>query len=260
MVAKAIIDQTDTMHIKCRSFRKGSSAFFFRILLLLLFFIVALSGVEASAQVIDSIRTALHKRPNVIGSFGTNTSFINGFNSPIFSMNGALDFGHRVRFGLGVSWLQLSPYQKGADNTPFYLDKIITNTQGKNDTVHPALSFSHYDIYLEYVFYKTKRWQFSVPLLFGIGNSKFKYNYNGQGFTEHKHMILMYQPAASGYYKIFRWFGVGLDVGYRFMIINNRSIGDKFNSPIYNTYVLVFWDTLYKMFFPNTKLAKIIPG
>lgn len=253
------------MNIECRSFRKGyPSAFFFPFFLSLVLFFSSLlirgAGGEASAQVIDSIRAALHKRPNLIGSFGTNTSFINGFDSPVFTMNGELDFGHRVRFGLGVSWLQLSPYRKGRDNTPFYLDKFILNSQGKTDTVHPALSFTHFDLYLEYVFYKTKRWQFSVPLILGAGNSKYKYSYNEENFTEHKHFILLYQPAVSGYYKIFRWFGVGLDVGYRMMIVSNRSIDSKFNSPVYNTYALIFWDSLYKMLFPNTKLAKKISG
>jgi hypothetical protein len=247
---------------KCRSFRKGfSSAFFFPFFIsTLLFFSNLVYEGNVSAQVIDSIRVALHKRPNLIGSFGSNTSFINGFNSPIFTMYGELDFNHRVRTGLGLSWLQLSPYREGKDNTPFYLDKIIINAQGKADTVHPALSFGHFDWYLEYVFYKTKHWQFSVPLIFGIGNSKYKYTYMGVNTTENRHMVLLYQPSVSGYYKIFRWFGVGLDVGYRIMIISNKSIGGKFNSPVYNAYAIIFWDSLYKMFFPNTKLAKKLQG
>lgn len=241
------------------------SPFFFLRFVFLLFiflssFLLGVSSGEASAQTLDSIRSSFHTRPHLTGGFGTNTSFINGFDSPIFNLYGGLDFNHHIRTGVGLSWLQLSPYKTGRNNSPFYLDKIITDVKGRSDTVHPALSFRYFDVYAEYIFYKSKRWQFSVPLQLGIGNSKYEYRYKGATFTEYKHLVFLYQPAVSGYYRIFPWFGVGLDVGYRFMIINNKYIGGKFNSPVYNAYAIVFWDSLYKMFFPNTKLAKKIKG
>ena len=210
------------------------------------------------SQTLDSIRTSLHTRPSLTGGFGTNTSFINGYVSPVFTAYGGVDFNHHIRFGIGLSWLQLAPYNKRRDNTPFYLDKIITDPQGRSDTVHPALSFRYVDLFGEYIFYKSKRWQFSIPLQLGIGNSKYEYSYKRISVTESRHLIFLYQPAVSGYYRVFKWFGVGLDVGYRLMIINNRSMGDKFNSPIYNLYSIIFWDSLYKMFFPHSKLAKKI--
>jgi len=227
---------------------------------LLVFVICHSSFAICHAQVLDSIRTSLHMRPHLTGGFGTNTSFINGFVSPVFNVYGGLDFNHHIRTGIGLSWLQLAPYNKRRDNTPFYLDKIITDAQGKADTVHPALTFRYADWYVEYIFYKSKRWQFSIPLQLGIGNSKYEYSYKGASVTEHRHMVFLYQPAVSGYYRIFPWFGAGLDVGYRLMIINNKNIGGKFNSPVYNAYAIIFWDALYKMFFPHSKLAKKIAG
>ena len=251
MVVQGIIENFN-MIIKCRSFRKGSSAFFFRICFCLLL------PLPSSAQFIDSIWSSLHTRPSLTGEFGTNTSFINDFNSPMFNLYGGLDFNHYISTGLGLSWLDLSSYVKGTDNTPFYLDKVIISPLGKPDTVHPALRFHYFSWFVNCVFYKNNRWQFSIPLLLGLGNSKYEYDYNGKLNTENEHLIMLYQPSVSGSYRIFRWFGVGLDVGYRLMLINNDAIGTKFSSPVYNVYTIIYWTSLYKMLFPDTKLAKKI--
>ncbi len=214
--------------------------------------------LPCNSQIIDSIRASLHARPTLTGEFGTNTSFINDFNSPMVNLYGGLDFNHHIQTGIGLSWLQLSSYTKGADNSPFYLDKIIPNPTGTPDTIHPALSFHYFTGYVNYIFYRSSRWQFSIPLQLGFGNSKYEYDYNGKNVTENEHFILLYQPSVSGNYRIYKWFGIGLDVGYRLMLINNDAIGGKFNSPVYNIYTVIYWTTLYKMLFPDTKLAKKI--
>ena len=73
-----------------------------------------------------------------------------------------MDFDHRIRMGAGISWLKLSPYDAGKDNIPFYLDKILNN--GTNAyLVHPALQFAYINLFLEFVYYKKGKWQFSIP-------------------------------------------------------------------------------------------------
>ncbi len=221
-----------------------------RIFFSLLFFFLSASSPENNchSQVIDSISNAFKKRPGLTGGFATKTTFINGFQSPIYTARLGLDFNSTIRLGGGFSLLRLSAYKPGNDNTPFYLDKIIIDTSGSH-WVHPKLQFMYVNIFIEYIYFKTRRWQFSIPIQFGIGGSSYKYNFNGADFIDSKHSILLYEPAVSGHYKLTSWFGAGLDVGYRIMIINNKNIGSKFNSPVYDFKVILFWGALYNSVF-----------
>ncbi len=234
------------MNIECRSFRNGSSAFLFSFFLILLCFFSPLfwrgAGGEVSAQIVDSIRTSFHKKPKLIGGFNAKNTFINGFRSPIYTASAGVDFNNTVRIGAGISWLYVSPYENGRDNTPFHIISGI-------DTM--KLQFRYINLFFEYIYFKSKKWQFSVPLQIGIGGSSYQYVFNGEKITEDRHTILLYEPTVSGQYKIIKWFGVKLDVGYRIMLIQSRVLGSgKFNSPIYNAGVIIYWGELYRMVFP----------
>ena len=231
--------------IKCRSFRKGSSAFVFFLISLFPYF-----PISSSAQVVDSIRTSFHKKPKLIGGINSKNTFINGFLSPVYTASAGLDFNHTVRIGAGYSWLQVFPYENEKDNTPFYIDKTFSDASGIY-TVHPALRFNYVNLFFEYVYFKSNKWQFSVPLQVGVGNSEYQYNFNEKNISEDKHTILLYEPTVSGQYRIIKWFGIGLDVGYRIMLISNKNIGGKFNSPILNAGAIIYWGELYRMVFPK---------
>ena len=207
----------------------------------------ALLHLPCSSQVFDSIQSSLHKKPHPVVGFATKSTFIGGFRSPVFTARAGLDFDHRISMGIGVSWLKLSKYESGQDNTPFYLDKILPGPPA--DTVHPALQFSYINLFLEYVYYKKGRWQFSIPLQFGVGDSRYKFKVDGASLSESERVIFLYEPAVSGQYKILKWFGAGLDVGYRIMIVSNKNIGSKFNSPVYDIKAIIFWGELYNMVF-----------
>jgi hypothetical protein len=79
--------------------------------------------------------------------------------------------------------------------------------------------------------------------------------FNQKGhFQENWNFI--YEPAVSVEYKFLRWFGVGADIGYRFMITSDRKINQKFNSPIYAFKFLIYYNEIFKSIFPDSKLAK----
>lgn len=199
---------------------------------------------------VDSIRVSFHKTPKLIAGISSKNTFINGFRSPVYTASAGLDFNHTVRVGAGLSWLQLSSYKNGKDNSPFYLDKTFSDASGVY-TVHPALEFRYINLFFEYVYYQSKKWQFSVPLQVGIGGSSYQYNFNGEKIIEDKHNILLYEPTVSGQYRILKWFGVGLDVGYRILLVSNKNINERFDSPIYNAGVIIYWGELYRIVFPK---------
>jgi hypothetical protein len=243
MEEKDIIDKI-YMTTKCRSFRKGFSSAFFFILLPFFFFCTQ----QVNAQVFDSIQASLSTKPHLIGGFATKSTFIGGFSSPIFTAKAGIDFDNRIRMGVGLSWLKLPDYRSDRDNTPFFISKSFTDYSGFH-TVHPALQFRYLNFFLDYVYYKNGKWQFSIPIQFGVGDSRYKYNFNGVNVIESRHTIFLYEPAVSGQYKILKWFGVGLDVGYRVMVVSNKNIGTKFNSPMYDIKALIFWGELYNLAF-----------
>ena len=227
------------MNFKCRSFRKGfSSAFFFLTFLIF-------CHLKGNSQVLDSLQASLKKTPRLLGGVATKNTFINGFRSPIYTARIGLDFDSRIKFGMGISWLKLSKYEVGRNNTPFYIDKTFADLSGYH-TVHPALQFRYVNLFVDYVYYNVGKWQFSVPVQIGIGDSRYKYSYGDENVIEARHIIFLYEPVVSGQYKIIKWFGVGLDVGYRIMVISNKNIGSKFNSPVYDIKTIIFWGELYK--------------
>lgn len=229
-------------------FREIFSAFRFIFLVFLFLSSLLWKGKEASAQIFDSIQSSLKTKPHIIGGLASKNTFIDGFRSPIFTLRGGLDFNQRINMGVGISWLKRPRYETERNNLPFYLDKIIVEPAGSS-VIHPALQFRYFNLFLEYVYFKTGKWHFSLPIQIGVGDSRYKYRLNGEKIVENKHFLFLYEPAVSGQYKITNWLGVGLDVGYRLMLINNKNIGSRFNSPVYDIKTIIFWEEVYKSVF-----------
>jgi hypothetical protein len=110
---------------------------------------------------------------------------------------------------------------------------------------------------VDFVFYKTKRWQLSVPIQTGTGLSWFqqKKNYTIGGKTP-KYLLLLYEPGITVQFKIFKWFGLGTDVAYRFTLNSNSETRRQLNSPTYSFKVLVWFDQLFYDLFPESIFAK----
>jgi hypothetical protein len=64
---------------------------------------------------------------------------------------------------------------------------------------------------------------------------------------------MLYNPAVNINFKIFRWFGLNSTVGYRFMLINDKSIGKQMNSPLFSIGAGIYWDELALAIFPKSK-------
>lgn len=194
----------------------------------------------------DSLRAGIDRKPSFIFKMDTRNSFISNRRGEIFGIKLGVEFDKKLRVGGGVHWL----------TSALTSDRYITGSTGKTDVVPAYLDLAYLAYYIEYVYFKTKRWELSIPFQFGGGYSKYEYSYGGNNFSDSKKMIAIYEPGISTQFKIFRWMGVGADIGLRVMVLNNSSIKQNFNSPTYAFKFLVWYDELYKMAFPNTKLAK----
>ena len=129
-------------------------------------------------------------------------------------------------------------------------------TFGPTGTSVKYLKFGYVCFYVDFVFYKAQRWQLSVPIQAGTGLSWFqsKISYNLYG-PDKKYFLFLYEPGITAQFKVFKWFGLGADVAYRFAL-NNKNIGGKLNSPTYSFKVLIWFDQFYYLAFPKTKLSQ----
>lgn len=218
-----------------------------RIPIKIIVFLLLSSGVlTARGQVMDSLRAGIDRKASFIFKLDTRNSFISNRRGEIFGIKLGVEFDKKLRVGGGVHWL----------TSPLTSDRIVTSSTGAPLTIPAYLQLRYLAYYVEYVYFKTKRWELSIPFQFGVGDTRYKYDHGGRPHIDSKKIIAIYEPGVSTQFKIFRWLGVGADIGLRVMVINNKAIKENFNSPTYAFKLLIWYDELYKMAFPKTKLAK----
>ena len=95
-----------------------------------------------------------------------------------------------------------------------------------------------------------------MPLQIGIGKTFYQYTEGGVKHKTNQSANFIYEPTISVDYKIIKWFGVGVDFGYRFMVTQNRKLNKQFNSPIIAFGLSIYYSEIVKSLFPKSKLAK----
>lgn len=201
-------------------------------------------NASLNGQFADSLREVFKYTKSIDARLESRNSFIN---NELISVNGArlgVAFQRKLRIGGGVSWL----------NTVVPKSRISLNA----DTSYiQYFKFVYFCAYADFVFYRTKRWQLSVPIQAGIGASWFqnKQNYYW-GNNDKKYALLIYEPGITAQFKVFKWFGLGADIAYRFSLKNNKKVGEGLSSPTYSFKILFWFDQLFYQTFPNSKITK----
>jgi len=214
-----------------------------KLCFILIFFYCALSH----AQFLDSLHDIFNNKSSIDARLESRNSFIDNQIISVTGVRLGAAFQRKLRIGGGVSWLK----------SDFKKDFYIQNETGKTDTVSKFLKMGYIAYYIDFVFYKTKRWQLSVPIQAGSGYAWWKTDKNYLvREKEKKHFLMLYEPGITAQFKVFRWFGLGADVAYRFTLVNSKKIGEKLNSPTYSFKILVWFDQLYYELFPNSKFTK----
>lgn len=192
------------------------------------------------AQLFDTIQALFKQHYSIDARLESRNSF---FDHQLISVNGArlgVCFQRKFKIGIGLSWLNSEV--KGPHYKP-------ENPQ--------YLKFGYMCYYLDYVFYKTKRWQMSVPLQLGTGRTwyqpesgKYRWNKNTHYF------LLLYEPGITAQFKVFKWAGLGADVAYRFTLPNNKDASRQLSSPTYSFKLLFWFDQLFYDVFPESIITK----
>lgn len=194
-------------------------------------------NISAKAQLFDTIQKDFKRKPGIIVKLDSRNTFINGKINQFSGVKLGLSFNKRTRYGVGYSYLENG-------------SSVINNL---GETGFYKIHYAH--VFADYVFYNKGKWEFALPVQIGIGNSFIEFPNNKRVAQKY---IVLYEPNISGQYKVFKWFGIGADLGFRYCIIRNKELGNEFQSPTYTFKTLIYWDVLYKTIFPRSKYNKYL--
>jgi hypothetical protein len=210
-------------------------------------FLFCCGEIFAQGNTHDSIYNSMHGRISLAGGLDTRNSFISNRKAQIWGVKVAAEFGELIQLGIG--------YNRLSDD----LQKTIyfVNSALEEDSAVGHLRMDYWSWYARYVFYRKGKWKFSViPFQLGIGRSRYRYDITTQKYFTYKRSIIVYETGFSISYKACRWLGVGADVGVRYMVKDNPAIEEKFNSPQYAFYAIVYWTEILRTVAPKNKFVK----
>jgi len=201
-------------------------------------FILLLSWC-AQAQMMDTLRELLKHKYSIDARLESRNSFIDHRLVSVSGVRVGITFQRKFKIGAGLSWLN---------------SDVVSLTSMPLDPEY--LKFAYLAYYMDFVFYKTKRWQLSVPIQAGTGLSWFQ-NYKPYKLNNNsKYLLLLYEPGITVQFKVFKWAGLGADVAYRFTNRNARQRAISLSSPTYSFKLLFWFDQLFYDLFPKNDLTK----
>lgn len=198
------------------------------------------------AQFLDTFKVLLHSRPSIDARLESRYSFLNHNATKVSGVRLGLSFRRKLRVGIGYSWLDANVSDK----------KIITDINGNLITTQEYMKFGYLCYYADFVFHKTKRWQLSVPIQVGTGLYWTQYNDGNKMIKSKQRFLLFYEPGITVQFKITRWCGLGLDVCARLALRNTKYVGEKLNSFILAPKFLIWFDQIFYMAAPKSKLTQ----
>jgi hypothetical protein len=210
------------------------------------FFIITflyLFNYAAKAQFLDSIQAAIDRKGRFSFGFNSRNSFITNYDAPIFGYMIGVCFDRK--FAIGGGWNTLNSY-------------IFKNESVDGQTVNATLNFSFFSYYIEYIFRITKHWEIDIPAAIGVGKSSYTYSVSGKTTTQNSRYVVPLEPTIEVDYNFNKYWGLFVQAGYRYMVVNNNTINENFNSPTYSYGVLLYPFEIYAGLFPHTKLAHLI--
>lgn len=174
-------------------------------------------------NLIDSLGALLKTTPKPLLKLDSRNSFITGVPVNLFGVKSGVQFSDRLEMGIGYQWLKSQHM------------RLISPTGSLVDVKEIAmLKFRYFVVYGEYTFFSAKHWTITVPVQIGVGNSFLLLN--NEKFDRLKMKkggVFLYEPAMLTDFHFLRYFSIGGGVGFRLMLVNNKSLSDRFTSPNY---------------------------
>lgn len=205
------------------------------------FFLLLFSqaGIFAQPGLFRDMNRHLQEKPKVSFSFDNRNTFMLGQNANIVGIRAGLEFNERVRIGAGIYGL----------NTDIPRMIIIPHDSIgiPPDTLLSQVGFSYLSLFTEYAFFKSKRWEFAVPLYLGLGST----SYRAGSYEYRKATVSLLETSLYGQFYVFSWLAFHAGAGYRLMLNTNPAVSGRFSGPVYTLGVKVYFGKLYRSVFPK---------
>jgi hypothetical protein len=167
----------------------------------------------------EQFKESFKTKPKLDVKFDNRFSFIRDNDVRTVGVKVGLSFKRKFKLGLGMNQMLTST------GNQFIVDDSLINVD---------LEYFYFSPYIEYVYYNSKRWEFSLSTQLGVGGASYQYvNPSGKKVKIIESTVLSYEPAMLIDYKIVRWFGIGTGVGYRLIYYKSPGVNEKFSSPEY---------------------------
>lgn len=211
--------------------------------LLYLCFILSLNSY---AQFLDTLTNQFKQKPGLDFDFETRNSLLLNSDVKFSGIKIGIRFGKKFSTGLSYNWLRSKTY----NSINYFYNNI-------NDTTFGYFKMGYWSIYATFVYHKTKRWAFSIPLQFGYGNSWLQ---KKQNFSFKNHMferqMFVYEPTVAIQFKLLKWLALSTNLGYRFVWHHDKNLLNQLNGPIYVFNLNVLFDQLFFEAFPESQITK----
>lgn len=175
-------------------------------------------------QLFDPIRKSLKEKPTYDIRLSAHNAFVANQFAKVKGVKFGLNYNKIFKFGMGYSWMK-------SDITSIYI----------LDTVN--LKMNYLLAYLDYTFYQTNKWDFSLPIQMGIGLLDYK---TIDKVRLARTGVAFYEPTMAFDYKFLKYFSAGVGYGYRLAIKNREPITERFTSPIYTIRFKIEFGKMYK--------------
>lgn len=203
---------------------------------LLVLISVLLFSVSVSAQFLDTLKYSLHQPPRPYASLDYSLALGANHGTDVIGFRLGVVQNKRLYMGLGH-------YRLNVDR----VNNITVQTANETDTVVPAqLKLRFLTLNVEYVFYRDRKFQMSVPMNLGYGNSFYQYFISeGQKAKTTKSGSAIATIGFNANYKIVPWFGFALGTGYATTMGTNKTDEQNFKSMTYSFGINVYFEELY---------------
>jgi hypothetical protein len=205
--------------------------------LLYCFLLIVGERVIAQTDIFGDLTQHLNKKPKMTLAFDNRNTFLLGQNANIIGIRAGLDFNGRVRVGLGGHRL----------NTliPRILILGPDNNQTDSATLKTEIALDYLALYSECAFFKSKRWEFGIPVYLGLGRAA----YRDDGNRYKNAVVSLLETSLYGQFYIFSWLAFHGGSGYRIMLKTNKDITGRLSGPVYTLGVKVCVGEAYRSIF-----------
>jgi hypothetical protein len=185
-------------------------------------------------QLGDSLYRVFKNKPVFTVKLDSRNTFITGAKASIWGIKAGFVFRKTLTVGMGYNWL----WNDVAE--PFtYASGMVEMAEIKLHYLAP---------FIDYTFYRKGRWEVTLPIQIGAGTSFLRPSRIPMSQKQNKGFVLLYEPAMTFEYRLFKYVAVGGGYGYRIMLKNNRELSSRFTSPMYVLRFRVLFDELYKWY------------